>query len=212
MTSEIQIIPLEFGELRITPLVVERLKELDYTAEDLVDAIKEHKSTDDSAAVYVGTYHKYNCGSICGLWVDIESFYEDYDDFIAFCQAIHADEDDPELMFQDYQGFPREYYDEGSMSEKNFDQINLYLDMCVKHGDEAVDDCIEAEISLEDFDEAYEGHFKKPADFAQFLAEDVDGARRLDTLAQYIDYQRYADDLFGNDYFYGSHGHVFRNL
>lgn len=32
--------------------------------------------------------------------------FNSYDDFIDFCKAIHADEEDPELMAQDYEGFP----------------------------------------------------------------------------------------------------------
>lgn len=51
-------------------------------------------------AVYVGTYHKYNCGSIAGKWLDLTEF-DDEQDFFAACSELHADEEDPELMFQD---------------------------------------------------------------------------------------------------------------
>ncbi len=97
---------LQFGELNITPGVEERLEELGYTVAELADAIAEHKSEcDGEPSVYVGTYGKYNDGSLCGLWIDLSSFNA-YDDFIDFCKAIHADEEDPELMAQDYEGFP----------------------------------------------------------------------------------------------------------
>ncbi|SPW74069.1 Antirestriction ArdA family protein [Escherichia coli] len=56
-------------------------------------------------AVYVGTWHKYNCGSIAGRWFDLTTF-DDERDFFAACRALHQDETDPELMFQDYEGFP----------------------------------------------------------------------------------------------------------
>ncbi|EFA2222738.1 antirestriction protein ArdA [Escherichia coli] len=56
-------------------------------------------------AVYVGTWHKYNCGSIAGRWFDLTTF-DDERDFFAACRALHQDEADPELMFQDYEGFP----------------------------------------------------------------------------------------------------------
>ena len=98
---------LQFGELRITPRVVDRLHELDFTVPELEDAINEHKSEHDGEpSVYCGTYHKYNEGSLRGLWVSLSSF-DDYDDFINFCNAIHADESDLELRFQDYECFPR---------------------------------------------------------------------------------------------------------
>ncbi|WP_141034030.1 antirestriction protein ArdA, partial [Escherichia coli] len=53
-------------------------------------------------AVYVGTWHKYNCGSIAGRWFDLTTF-DDERDFFAACRALHQDETDPELMFQDYE-------------------------------------------------------------------------------------------------------------
>ena len=103
---------LQFGELNITPRVVARLHELDFTVPELEDAIAAHQSPcDGEPSVYVGTYGKYNEGSLCGLWVDLSSF-DDYDEFINFCKAIHADEEDPELMAQDYECFPRQWYNE----------------------------------------------------------------------------------------------------
>ena len=114
---------LQFGELNITPRVEERLRELDFIVPELQDAIDEHKSPcDGEPSVYCGTYGKYNDGSLCGLWVDISSFC-DYDDFIRFCKAIHADEEDPELMFQDFEGFPRQWYDESGLDEDDFDHF-----------------------------------------------------------------------------------------
>lgn len=53
------------------------------------------------AGVYVGTYNKYNEGSLFGKWLDM-SDYDNYEDFIAACKELHKDEDEPELMFQDF--------------------------------------------------------------------------------------------------------------
>ena len=53
------------------------------------------------AGVYVGTYNKYNEGSLFGKWLDM-SDYDSYDDFIAACKELHKDEDEPEFMFQDF--------------------------------------------------------------------------------------------------------------
>lgn len=55
--------------------------------------------------VYVGTYHKYNCGSIDGAWIDLAECAT-YDEFIKKCREVHKDEPDPELMIQDYECFP----------------------------------------------------------------------------------------------------------
>ncbi|HGR4371314.1 antirestriction protein ArdA, partial [Klebsiella pneumoniae] len=48
-------------------------------------------------AIYVGTYHQYNCGSIFGKWFDLTDF-DDEDEFYDACRALHAAEDDPEFM------------------------------------------------------------------------------------------------------------------
>lgn len=56
-------------------------------------------------AVYVGTYHKYNCGSIAGKWLRLAD-YASKDEFLKACRAVHGDEADPELMFQGYEGIP----------------------------------------------------------------------------------------------------------
>ena len=56
-------------------------------------------------AVYVGTYHQYNGGSIFGKWFDLTDF-DDEDEFYDACRALHAAEDDPEFMFQDWEGIP----------------------------------------------------------------------------------------------------------
>lgn len=56
----------------------------------------------DNARVYVGTYSKYNNGSIKGGWLDL-SDYVDKDDFLEACKELHEDEEDPEFMFQDYE-------------------------------------------------------------------------------------------------------------
>ena len=50
--------------------------------------------------VYVGTYYKYNNGSLQGQWVDLTQF-EDYEEFMQFCTELHKDEPDAEFMFQD---------------------------------------------------------------------------------------------------------------
>ena len=69
-----------------------------------------HKSQDDHPAVYVGTYAKYNNGSLGGAWIDLTTF-DSYDEFVDWCRTVlHGDEDDPELMFQDYENFPSAYY------------------------------------------------------------------------------------------------------
>lgn len=55
--------------------------------------------------VYVGTYAKYNSGSIKGGWLDLDD-YDDVSEFIGACCNLHGDESDPEFMIQASEGFP----------------------------------------------------------------------------------------------------------
>ena len=76
---------------------------------------------DNNACVYVGTYHKYSCGSLDGAWVALESF-NDEEELMEFLYRLHADEAEPEFMVQDYMNFPRRFYSE-SMCESDFAEL-----------------------------------------------------------------------------------------
>ena len=82
---------------------------------------------DDCASVYVGTYHKYNCGSLEGAWVNLETFYDE-EELMEFLHRLHADESDPEFMIQDYMNFPRRFYSE-SMNKDDFAKLFEWLNL-----------------------------------------------------------------------------------
>ena len=63
------------------------------------------------ARVYVGTYNKYNNGSLFGKWLDL-SDYSDKDEFLEVCRELHKDDQDPEFMFQDYENIPEAFISE----------------------------------------------------------------------------------------------------
>lgn len=48
--------------------------------------------------VYVGTYEKYNNGSLEGEWVDLTDF-DNLKDFYRYIRELHKDEREPEFMF-----------------------------------------------------------------------------------------------------------------
>ena len=204
---------LQFGELNITPRVVDRLHELDFTVPELEEAIDDHKSPcDGEPSVYCGTYGKYNDGSLCGLWIDLSSF-SDYDEFINFCKAIHADEEDPELMAQDFECFPRQWYNEGFMDEEDFDNIKEYSELCDKYEADAVNDYMEFEDSLDNFEEAYCGVWDSEEDFARHIIDEFyDLEIMMGSLSNYFDYEAYAGELFMYDYSMGANNHVFRRI
>lgn len=210
---EKKIIDLQFGELPITPEVEMRLEKLGFTPETLVDAIEEHKSDcSGNPSIYCGTYGKYSSEKgICGLWIDLTTF-NDYDDFVTFCQAIHADEAEPELMFQDFEGFPREYYNESGFDEDDFNAIREYGELCDKYSPEAVDAFIDWGCEeLEHFEDCFVGEYDSEEDFAREIVDDCyDLEKTLGNLAYYFDYEAYARDLFMCDYHFDN-GFVFQN-
>ena len=207
-----KIIDLQFGELPITPEVESRLEQLGFTPETLMDAIEEHKSDcSGNPSIYCGTYGKYSGEKgICGLWIDLTTF-SDYDDFITFCQAIHADEAEPELMYQDFEAFPKKWYDESSFDEDSFEAVREYSDMCDKYSADAVDAFIDWGCEeLEHFEDCYLGEYDSEEDFAREIANDCYNLEKLGNLAYYFDYEAYARDLFMCDYHFDN-GYVFQN-
>lgn len=158
----------------------------------------------ETPSVYVGTYKKYSEGSLYGAWVDLTEFF-DKNDFIKFCHKLHKDEKDPELMFQDYEFFPEEFYSECGISDELWDWLEL---------DETQQEIINAFIkcfgtdftqALEKYENAYMGHYDT---FREFAEEYFDQTNEIpDHLIRYIDYEAVERD-FGHDYVEHD-GHVF---
>lgn len=80
------------------------------------------------AAIYVGTYAKYNAGSLFGKWFNLSDF-ADKDEFMEACKELHKDEEDPEFMFQDRENIPEELVSESWISEIFFELRDKVEDM-----------------------------------------------------------------------------------
>ena len=210
-----EAIKFTFGDLNLTDEVINRLSDLGYTPESLQEEINKHEQTNgsDSPALYCGTYGKYNSGNLCGMWVNISTF-DDYEDFVNFCYAIHADDDDPELMYQDYENMPGSLYSE-SMGEKGFEKIMEYCELCDEYNVSAVDDFLEwfRPEDLGRMHDSYVGVYDSEEDFARELVNECyDLENMMGNLACYFDYEAFARDLFMGDYYFGSHGTVLRTF
>ena len=181
------------------------------TLQEILDAYGSE--LDGNPSVYCGTYRKYNEGSIFGAWLDISKF-SDYDEFIDVCRQLHADEEDPELMFQDYEGFPSSLYCESCMGEETFDKILEYAKLDDKE-QEAFDDYLDLghDFDIERFREAYCGNWDSEEDFAQDIVDSCyDIEKTMGSLSSYFDYEALARDLFMCDYQMGANNNVFRVL
>ncbi|EAV4359153.1 DUF1472 domain-containing protein [Salmonella enterica] len=176
--------------------------------------VAEHVTMEDSGmsvvapAVYVGTWHKYNCGSIAGRWFDLTTF-DDERDFFAACRALHQDEADPELMFQDYEGFPGNMASECHINWAWVEGFRLARDEgCEEAYRLWVEDT--GETDFDTFRDAWWGEADSEEAFAVEFASDTGLLADVpETVALYFDYEAYARDLF-LDSFTFIDGHVFR--
>ena len=174
------------------------------------------------AKIYVGTYSKYNAGSLFGQWIDLTK-YSDKETFIEACQFLHNDEPDPELMFQDYEGIlhdmPKCWISESHISEEIFEFLEHFSD------DEEKGKAFLNWVSfsgysgdfhylLSNFEEAYQGEFDSERAFAEHLADEMGwyaAMKKVGINECYFDEESYARDLFICDFTY-SDGIVYRNL
>ena len=80
------------------------------------------KTISNTPKAYIGTYAKYNNGSLDGAWIDLTE-YGSYDDFLSACHELHKDESDPELMCQDTECMPDGISFPESFSKQDFEDV-----------------------------------------------------------------------------------------
>ena len=169
----------------------------------------------NEARIYVGTYAKYNNGTLQGEWVSLSNFY-DLDGFLEYCAEIHEDEEEPEYMFQDWENIPEELIDEGHLDSnffelrdelENLDGMNvsafwIWVENTGKDLTESV------YYLMRQFNSAFVGRYVNKEEFAR---EIVSMEHELSEFAErYFDYDKYADELFDEGYWFES-GYVFRD-
>ena len=149
----------------------------------------------NKVSVYVVTYKKYNEGNIFGEWLTLGD-YESYEEFIQACRELHEDEEEPELMFQDWE-CPDEL--RGFISEMSIDE-NLFLLNDVEEDEEHVIAYLEytEEISEECIKEArdnYIGQFVNYYDLGEYFADELDLLQLSDKVRNYFDFEAYGKDI-----------------
>lgn len=161
-------------------------------------------SLDNIPAIYCGTYAKYNNGSIDGAWFDLDKF-SCKREFIEACLELHADEDDPELMFQDWENIPGDMCSESGVDDEVWD----YIDACNEYEQGAVDAYISNFGSWDknSFEDRYCGSgYREFVDYAEEVFDDCMNCP--DSLRGYIDMHAFARVL-EMDYVFDN-GYVFR--
>ncbi|WP_430827203.1 antirestriction protein ArdA [Chryseobacterium indologenes] len=168
--------------------------------------------------IYVGTYGKYNSGSIYGEWLQLSN-YSSYDELLEAMRELHQDEDDPEFMIQDYECSEffikqkliseshlsadiYEIAEQINSSDYDFEVIEAYAE-CMSYYHKDVEDLLD---SLSD---SYYGEYNSDEDFAQTtLEQDGSIPENLPSYI-YIDWEATARHLM-YDYM-SSNGYYFKN-
>lgn len=99
------------------------LNDIKYLVNESVKKILKESNDEGTPSVYVGTYGKYNSGSLKGEWVDLTNF-NSKEEFLQYCRQLHSDEPDAELMFQDYEYIPEIFINESYIDERFWDYLN----------------------------------------------------------------------------------------
>lgn len=159
--------------------------------------------------VYVGTYAKYNNGSIFGEWLTLGD-YENAKEFYNACRELHADETDPEFMFQDWditEEF-REFISECGINENLFllndldpETTKIVLAYAEYMGELTAERIAEAQ-------EKFIGEFNTLTELAEYFIDEIGLLDISDDLRYYFDFEKYGESLSydlvecGNYYFY----------
>lgn len=148
------------------------------------------------ASIYVGTYAKYNAGSLFGKWLDPEDF-SDKDEFLAACKELHADEEDPELMFQDWDEIPRAYISESHVSEELWDWLEL--SESDKELLRVYRENVNQQGTIEEARDEFQGVYRSASDWAEEMLSDCGDLQEVpESLRGYIDFEAYARDAAHN--------------
>jgi len=167
-------------------------QDIRYMVKRAVKILKEqYRASNDSPAVYVGTYGKYNSGSLKGEWVNLDNF-DSREEFLEYCrETLHADERDAELMFQDWENIPEGFISESYISDELWDFINIDEDYSIKEAiADYCDDANEAMNILNNQDYTVHYNCDSVEDVVyQYL--DESGPESFSNLEYYFDYERF---------------------
>lgn len=166
--------------------------------------LKENGERTVTPEVYVGTYGKYNSGSLEGQWVDLTKF-DSKESFLQYCRQLHKNERDPEFMFQDHQGIPDIFIDESWIDERFWDYMED-----TEHPAEVKEAVADHVSNVDEYFDRIDDCYFYPdcdsmTDVAYYVIDEIDGGPQnldKDTLSQYFDYEAYGRSLETGGHWY----------
>jgi antirestriction protein len=158
-------------------------------------------------AVYVGTYGRYNSGSIFGKWFDLAD-YAGADEFFAAVAEYHKDEPDPEFMVQDHEGWPfsesftvaqfKRFYDLVDELDGP-DDLELFQIFAQSYNPARWEP-----VEVDTFRDAYVGTYASEKEYGEETADEMMSSLTAlgnipQELVNYFDYDAWTRDLFMGD-------------
>ena len=142
--------------------------------------------------IYVGTYAKYNNGNLAGAWLSLDEC-DTAEAFEAAAKKLHKNERDPELMLQDYEGFPEAFYGESWLDERIWEWLALDEDQR-----EIVGAWLDEVGGTDSIEYILDHHVGSADSWEDYVADYVEQTGMLDSMPD--DLQRYFDhEAFGRD-------------
>ena len=165
--------------------------------------------------VYVGTFGKYNSGSLYGKWLNIKD-YKNVDEFDKACRQLHSNEYDPEFMFQDWEYIPNKFIGGGWIDPKLFELIHHpdmeHIDINTLFDFLDCSDCstniFEVHEIIERFENSYHGNFRTFRDFAYEAFDMFEICPTGCHCKNYMDWDKY-EKYIRDGYIYTDKGNVF---
>jgi len=144
-------------------------------------------------AIYVGTYGKYNNGSIAGKWLSLDE-HDTKEKFYDAARKLHKNEHDPELMFQDFESFPTEFYGESGCDSRLWDWLALD-----KHERDIVESWLDQVGGTDSVEYILDHYVGSASSWSEHVKDYADYSGDLDSipehLQRYFDYEAYGRDL-----------------
>jgi len=159
--------------------------------------------------VFVSTYKKYAEGRIVGAWIELGSPLQ----FNTDIEKLHADETDPEYMYQDYKDVPRALRNENKIDSRIWEYADLSendMDIVQTWWQEN-----DASTEITEILDSYVGTYADPEEYAREVIEEMGVFEKYPNLENFFDYEAFARELEHDCYITESvnenHVYVFNN-
>lgn len=172
----------------------------------------------DETRLYIGTFKKYNEGSLFGKWFDLND-YSDFDQLHNAILLLHKDEISPEIMVQDWECNPL-FERMGLISESHISSEIYNVISAIENSDynieilESFSDCFGCYKSIDEIiekvSENYMGEYTSDIDFVENLLSDTGSIPQDLPSYIYIDWNRTTNDIMFD--YSTSNGYYFSNF